>query len=197
MKEDGAPDNPYAAPTAEEPPPPLAVGRIGPFYFTDGRFLIVRDGAELPTVCPVSNRPVDQDGWRNKTQISYTPPWVFLLILVNVIILLIVALAIQKKAKITYSLAPDIRAGIVRKRSIGAALLILSAGCFVVGFNYLDRSDHAGILMLLALLLLIASLVFFVIANPMKALKCKDGWFKIKGCSSEFLSTLPTYTSPF
>ena len=42
-----------------------------------------------------------------------------------------------------------------------------------------------------------ASLVFFAIANPVKAVKSRDGWFRIKGCSREFLATLPVQQSPF
>jgi len=167
-------------------------------YFSDGKFLVVRDGAELPELCMLTNQPAGPGAWRKKVQIAWTPPWVFALILVNIIVVLVVMLLTQKKAKITYSLSAAGRGRIVRRRIIGLLLLAAAVGAVAFCILQADVPDWASVTIgLLGVVSFIASLIVLLMANPIKALKHKDGWFRIKGCSGEFLSTLPQHDSPF
>lgn len=184
--------NPYAPP-AETSLPPSPTSSV--YYFCDGDYLVVRDGADLPPVCVRTNEPAGDGAWRKKVAIAWTPPWVFVLILVNILVLLIVALITQKKAKITYSLSTAARAAIVKKRGIGFFLLLATVVLVFLAFTW--TSEFAWMCGLAGLVSLIAALVFFVIANPIKVVKFRDGWFRIKGCSKEFLATLPVQLSPF
>ena len=185
--------NPYAAPADL-----TASGGLDDAvsFFRDGKFLTVRDGAELPEVCLLTNEPADERAWRRKVRIAWTPPWVFLLLLVNLIVLLVVMLVTQKKAKITYSLSAASRSRIVFRRSIGFVLFLGFIGAIAFGIMS-DSEAAAGIAFAAGLVSLIAALVFFMIANPVKVLKFKNGWFRIKGCSEDFLARLPEYPSPF
>ena len=84
--------NPYAAPADVAT---VAGVDCGVTFFRDGRFLVVRDGAELPETCVVTNEPADRGSWRKRVRITWTPSWVYVLILVNLIVLLIVALILE------------------------------------------------------------------------------------------------------
>jgi hypothetical protein len=192
--------NPYTPPVAAPPlppPPPVPSPQGSHYYFRDGDFLVVCDGAELPNTCVRTNEPVDPAGWRKKMQITWCPSWVFITLLGGLLPLLIVMLIAQKKAKITYSLGTAARARILRRRGIGFGLLVLSLGMMAVGANQSSAWDLAGLVIFGGVVALIVSLVFFIIANPVKVVKFRDGWFRIKGCSKEFLATLPVQMSPF
>ena len=184
--------NPYAPPVEASAPPAIP---SDVFYFRDGDYLVIRDGAELPNVCLRTNEPAGEGSWRKKRTMTWNPPWVFILILVNILVLILVALLTQKKAKMTYSLSAASRASIVKKRGIAFVLLLATVGLFYVGFTQLG--DLVGVGMLGGILCLIASLIFFAIADPIKVVKFRDGWFRIKGCSKEFLLTVPVYFPPF
>jgi hypothetical protein len=182
-------ENPYAAPSNLASLPEVPADTL---FFRDGQFLVVRDGAVLPHVCVVTNQPATATDWRKKTRISCFPIWVFALILVNIIVLAIVALVMQKKATITYSLARSARDRIVRRRSAGWLLLILFGALSGYGLAY-----ESGAAAIMAAVALVAGLVFLVISNPIKAMKYKKGWFRIRGCSRGFLDALPEFPSPF
>lgn len=187
--------NPYTAPAdlAARMTPDETVS-----YLRDGDFLVVRDGAEMPEVCLLTNQPAGPGSWRKKVRITWAPPWVFALILINILVVLIVMLIIQKKAKITYSLCSAGREKITRRRNIGFVLLILGIGAMGYGFTSKgDPSWPAMVAGLLGIASFLTSLVMLVIANPIKVRKYKDGWFSIKGCSKDFLATLPHTQSSF
>jgi len=103
----------------------------------------------------------------------------------------------QKKAKITYSMGTAARAKISKTRGIGLGMLVLGLGMLWAGASQLGGSDATVYLVFGGILVMIASAVPFVMANPVKAVKFRDGWFRVKGCSKEFLATLPVQASPF
>ncbi len=52
--------------------------------------------------------------------------------------------------------------------------------------------------MLGGIVVIVMSLILFSIANPVKVVKFRDGWFRLKGCSPEFHDSLPPMpSSPF
>jgi hypothetical protein len=189
--------NPYAPPAAESLPILLPKTETGYFY-RDGKFLVVSNHAELPSRCLLTNQPVGEGGWRKSVAISWTPPWLYVTLLAGALIAIILILILQKKAKITYCLSPEGRGRIGRKKTIGWLLLAGAIALVFAAFNLPDGSALTGISIIAALVALITSLVFFAIANPIKAVKYRDGWFRVKGCSPEFLDSLPTMPgSPF
>ncbi|MBC8003623.1 MAG: hypothetical protein H7X97_13640 [Opitutaceae bacterium] len=188
--------NPYAAPVAQALPPLLPTTATGYFY-RDDKYLVVSNHADLPHRCVLTNQPVAPDGWRKPVAIAWTPPWVFVTLLAGALVALILILVLQKKAKITYSLSPEGRGRIQKKKMIGWLLLLVAIGLFVAAFN-LDDESMLGISVMAGILTLLASLVLFSVANPVKAVKFRDGWFRLKGCSPEFLDSLPAMpSSPF
>ena len=102
----------------------------------------------------------------------------------------------QKKARITYSVCSLVRRKIILRRSIGFVLLLSSIGLFFFGATA-DIDEMLGIVIASGFAAMIASLILFVIASPVKVVRFKNGWFRIKGCSPDFLDSLPEYLSPF
>lgn len=187
--------NPYATPQASSPP--VSSSNNHSAFFRDGKFLVVRDGAVLPERCLVTNKETSHADWRKRVTISWFPSWVFITILLNLIVMAVAMLITQKKAGVTYSLSREIRWKIRKKNYLGFAFGLGAIGLFVGGFTIWSEADSVGAAFLVGILLAIFSLICFVVANPLKAIKYKDGWFRLKGCSEEFLETLPTFPSLF
>ncbi len=184
--------NPYSAPAAIRgaTPPPIPFNHSSPLYFRDGKFLVVRDGAELPDVCLRTHESVGGGGWRKKTPILWTPPWIIALILFSPPIGAIVMFAVRKRARITYSLSGDARGKIIRWRFIGVALLMAAIALFFMAAS--SNDDDTMLSMIIGgFAALLASLLPLALANPIKVAGYENGWFKIKGCSPAFLDTLP------
>ncbi len=189
--------NPYAPPVTEVLPALLPTTQTGYFY-RDGKFLVVSNHAGLPSRCVLTNQPVGERGWRKTVPIAWTPPWVYVTLLAGALVAIVLMLVIQKKAKITYCLSPEGRGRIRKKQMIGWLLLAGSIGLICTGFKLLDGSALTYIALIGGFLFLIASLIAFIVANPVRAVKYRDGWFRVKGCSPEFLDSLPVMPgSPF
>ncbi|WAC20641.1 hypothetical protein OVA24_04510 [Luteolibacter sp. SL250] len=184
--------NPYSAPAAlpDATPPPIPFHLFSPLYFRDGKFLVVRDGAELPDVCLRTHESVGGSGWRKKVPIVWTPPWVIALIVITPLIGLLVMMITRKRARITYSLNGDTRGKILRWRFIGAALLMAAIGLFFMAAGS-NNDDTMLSLIIGGFAALLAALVPLAISNPIKVAGYENGWFKIKGCSPAFLDILP------
>lgn len=189
--------NPYAPP-AEDGALGLMQEMETNLFFREGKFLVVRSGAELPHRCLRTNHPVGEDGWRKRVVITCIPSWIYLTLLAGILFTIIFIVIFQKKAKITYSLSPAIRRGMRHKRLLGWVLLLSSIGLFFAGLTMIENSEYISIAVISACVVLVIALVAFKVANPIVAVKHRSGWFRVKGCSSEFLDTLPTMPlSPF
>ncbi|WP_193213387.1 hypothetical protein [Luteolibacter marinus] len=186
--------NPYAPPSAAGSLPSLTAGVSA---FRDGKFLMVSDGALLPECCLVTNRSTGQEDWRKQVKISWYPTWILITIIVHLLLALVLMLIFQKKAKVTYSLSKETRGKIVKKRLLGFGLMVPSVVLMSAGIAYSDRIEGAGAAILGGILALIFGLIALVVANPVKVTGHRNGWFKIKGCSPEFLETLPVFRGPF
>lgn len=182
--------NPYTPPAEIPSPPNLSTASPGFFYFRDGKFLVVRDGAELPEVCLRTNEATSGHGWRKKMPIVWTPPWVISLFIVgSPILYAIVALATQKKAKYTYSLSQATRSKIIRRKIIGAVLFLTAVSLIIMG-AFLDDQNFIIGCILGGIVLIFVSLIPMTLANPFRVSGYQNGWFKIKGCSPDFLDSI-------
>lgn len=149
-----------------------------------GNELVVPQGAALPPYCVKCGQPATQ--WVKKN-FSWHAPWVLVLVLLNLLIYLIVALAISKRQKLDVPLCD----AHYRKRRTqllaGWGLLIgaIPAG-MIVGSTGGD--DMAGLGFLLGFAMVIASLVFLAIASrPLKPKLIDAGEGRYGGVSAAFL----------
>ena len=97
------PQNPYSAPQTDiANSSPKAGGTI---HQEDG-LLVVPIGTELPDICLISGRR--SSGRYFDKKLTWSPPWVFIFILVNLLILLIVYLIVRKQGRLKYYLDQEV-----------------------------------------------------------------------------------------
>lgn len=187
------PLNPYSAPEVIDAPPGPDWSRlVAGGFFRDGRFLVIRDGAELPMACVKSGESAPAGSWRKRRLMSWSPPWVFIGLLGGLLPLLILMVVASKKAHLVYSLGPAAARRRANLQLVG--LLLLGASLASIAGVITETIDGDLVLPLIlgSIAGIIASLVFFIVSNPLRAIGHRKGWFKIKGASPGFLDTLET-----
>jgi hypothetical protein len=177
------PLNPYAPPKSIIEPARLdSLGRC----WRKGNLLFMEQGAALPCRCVKCNAPVTTPIKARKIY-WHAPGW-FLLILVNLLIYAIVALAIRKKATIAPGLCPKHAS---RRNAWMAFGWLGSLGGLFLGMWGLisQHGDFIGIGFLLFFVALIAGLIGARIVTPTRI---DPQLITLKGCGREFLDSLPS-----
>lgn len=181
-------ENPYSPPVAP-PDPTYPKVHQSTGYFADGHLLVIRDGAILPSRCIKTNQPIGPADWTKTKKLTWTPQWVWLLILVSPVVLIIVAIIVQKKANLTISLSRPIRSKQVKQSAFGWCGAAL--GLVILLFSAVQDQDWITWGIVGGILLIVTGLIFVALASSMlRVAKFKDGWFSIKGCSPGFLKSL-------
>jgi hypothetical protein len=175
---------------ASDPYAPPAASVAPEAFFRQGDLLLVRAGAELPLLCPISGRPVDPTAPRPPRKLLWVPV-LCLAFLLFLPLLLLIPLFL-KTAGISYSLSPRVlKQTRTKKRNAFAALGFGSL--LFIGALFIP--DNVGIYLIgtTGILLVVLSLILFLLAPPLRASGYRDGWFQIKGCSPTFLAALPAF----
>lgn len=209
MSEEDDP-NPYAPPVVSETSAPKRL-----FGQRDG-LLAVRDGAELPHVCVISNVVVEAEEKRETKRLSSAPSWyenfpsvaffIPLLFFQNtrdfwkhipidpwMVMIFVIFLPsailqfIWKRADVTFSLAEVWQRRFTRLRILGHVFTLLVFCALMFGI----RSQIPWFIPSLAMISLIAGFVISAKSHPMSVVKYRDGWFLINGASPDFVASLP------
>jgi hypothetical protein len=146
-----------------------------------GKLLVVtRTGSVFPNRCIKCNTPVQ--GKLFKRTLHWYPPWVFL------IGGIIAAMFVRKSAQIELGLCE-----VHRKKRIRN--ILLGCGLFFGGlvFLFVSAANEWGIVALLSLVVLIAGIVFMVMAIVVSAARMNDKYAWIKGAGKPFLDMLPEW----
>ncbi len=191
--------NPYAPPTV------LSDASSDASYFRDGAFLVTRDKVELPKRCLRTNEEVPDGAWRKSTQMAYTPRWIFFLLPLGIIPFAIAVGLTQKRMKLVHSRSPATLKTRTKWRILVFICLALFIGCFYAIYYMFDHRVQGvkpNVNLVISLVSVgILSLIPMSVAGQMaqlyRAKKHFNGWFWIKGCSPEFLKTLPEFPSAF
>jgi hypothetical protein len=153
-----------------------------------GKQMVLRAETPLPDNCIRCNAPVS--GYRLKRTLYWHSPYWYLLILVSLLIYVIVALCIRKKAIIHIGLCDRHR----KERGwfiAGAWLAVLSSIAMVVA----GVSNGSGGLILGGIVLFIVAAVVGVMkGGVVTAAKIDDGVAWVKGAGPAFLANLPEWT---
>jgi len=153
----------------------------------EGRRLVARSDTPLPDRCVCCNAPAN--GYRLKRQLYWHPPAYFLLIVISILIYVIVALIIRKRAVLHVGLCEQHRAK--RKRVILFSWLSVFLGLIMI---FVGFGTHGGI-SLLGLLVLLGAAIYGVIAARIVApTKIEKELVWLKGPGTEFLDTLPLWS---
>jgi ABC-type uncharacterized transport system permease subunit len=143
----------------------------------------------------VSNQP----GARRTTRVLswYHPAWLFL-ILVNVLLFVVVALIVRKKAKLSLSLSEQV--GARRRRAIlGSCTLLLAAlgACALISAGIVPRGLNGALLLAAILAALAAALWASLGTRSVSAKRMTSGFVWLKGVHPDFLAGLPEWQSGY
>ena len=165
----------------------LGIGSaVAPSAYREGQVLVVPCGCRLPAACVRCGKP--SEDLLSKT-FRWHSPWLYILILVGVLFYVIVALVVQKKARIDIPFCHRHRLWRSRMNMVGAVLLIGSVPLSIL-LGLLDVDG--GIVALVAVATAFAgALVFGIVGGSFAAVYIDENCAKFKGASQQFLSLLP------
>ena len=161
--------NPYAPPRA------ALVTQAPAQFWRDGNALVVPVGSTLPPRCVKCNQPALEPMHRRK--LSWHHPGWFLLIFVNILLYIIAALIVRKKAEVTCGLC----ARHLRTRRI---YLAIGWGGLALGVALVFSTPPVGVLVVLAGV--ITGMIGSRIVHPGRITK-EEVW--LRGCGEEFLDS--------
>jgi len=162
------------------PPTSVMVWRSGPV-------LVMNKGASLPDRCVKCNAPAN--GYTLKRNLSWHSPYLYLLIVLNLLIYAIVAVIVRKKAQVKIGLCDSHRS----KRRLAIALGWLLGLGGLVGL-IAGVANESGLVALAGFAALIAGIVFGTRASVISAKKIDGDVVWIKGPCRPYLDTLPEWS---
>jgi hypothetical protein len=173
--------NPYAPPKASLEP--TGNGNC----WRDGKVLVMLADTPLPHRCIKCNAPAVTPV--KKRKVYWHHPALYLLLLVNVIIYAVVALIVRRTATVAPGLCPEHR----KRRLLG---LWLGWGGSLAGLAlfFFGLSVDKTPLILVGPLLIVAAIVGgIVFARVVYPQRIEKDYVRLKGCSEEFLASLPDF----
>jgi len=183
--------NPYQSPAEPTYPvaPPVDDGtRDG--LWREGRLLVMHKMAPLPDRCVKSNRPAN--GRRLRRKLYWHHPAVFLAILAHLLIYIILALVLRKKATIHIGLSDEWFARRRRVIATASCLMAVSVLLVILGIVGLETSDGSALLIVVGILLFIGAAIYGLLCARMVApTRITDTHVWLKGVHPDFLADLP------
>lgn len=170
--------NPYA-------PPQTKVIEINDGQCTrEGDAVLIQRGSDLPPRCIKCNAPIEEP--IKEIKLYWHSPWLYLLILVNILLYAIVGLIVRRKV----SVSPGLCKTHAAKRRRGLfTFLGLAGACsgLAIGLVGADQSEAAIALFLFAILILI---IGALVSRKVYAKKITKEYARIGGCKEPFLASL-------
>jgi len=155
--------------------------------YRDGRILVVPSGASLPAICVKcgerSGKPLTKTfRWHSR--------WLYLLILPGLLFYVIVALVVQRKARIDVPFCASHRSWRSRMNIAGAVLL---TGSLPTSFLLASLEVNGGVVALIAVAMAFSGLVVLaVVGSSFNPVFIDETCAKFKGANEKFLSLLPS-----
>lgn len=171
------PHNPYAAPDSELDVLPQHCSR-------DGKFALLPSGCDLPARCIKCNAPVAIAP--KKTTLYWHTPWLYLLILLNILIYIIVGLIARRTHAVTPYLCDQHR--LRRRRRMQ---LSFGASLACIALTFVGDHFQSGAVFGLSIF---GALIFFIVglfvSRRLYANKITKEYTRIGGCGEAFLASL-------
>ena len=166
------------------------VGPSGGQLWRFKRQLVCRPGASLPDRCVKCNVPTH--GSRMKRQLYWHPSLVYLLILVNLLVYVIVAMIVRKRATLQVGVCAAHRKR--RLLIIAGSWLTALAGMALIFYGL---SNNQGGLSLIGLIAFLGAIIVGAVLGPLvSAVKIDNEYVWVKGVCREYLETLPEWSGP-
>ena len=161
---------------------------LAPTAHRDGNLLVIPSGATLPPNCIKCGKPVSGN-FLTKT-FRWHSRWLYLLIFIGLIAYVIVALIVQKKARISLPLCTEDRLWRSRMGIATAALLI---GSIPASFLLAALGVDGGWIALTAVMMALAGLVTLgLLGGSFSPVYIDNNLSKFKGAGGDLLALLPS-----
>jgi hypothetical protein len=171
---------------AEGVSPATALGMV----WRVNRQLVMRPETPLPDRCVKCNAPAN--GYQLKRQLYWHHPALYLLIIVSLLVYVIVAICVRKKAVIHIGLCEHHRKQ--RGYVIAGSWLAVVAGVIML---IAGISNSSGGLAVAGIALLLGGAIFGAVRGPMvAAAKIDKDYVWVRGPGQAFLADLPEWTGP-
>lgn len=173
-------ENPYAMPQSA-----LDDGSPQEQAWREDKLVVMRLGGSLPCRCIKCNAAADTNAKMHT--VYWHSPWLYLTILLNILIYVIVAMLLRKRAKINPALCQHHR----RRRLLGqfGAVLAMAVGIFLLIHGATEHQDVALILGILFILL--AIIVAMAVSRLLTPTFIDEQVVKLRGAKEAFLESLP------
>ncbi len=156
-----------------------------------GKKLIMNRDAILPPRCIKCNEPAEHNSVTRK--LYWVPGAYYLLILLNLLIFLVVAMVVRKKAEVTYCICDRHRAKYRNLNWAAGGLFLASLGLFFWGASEIGNSG--GMLILVGVISLLASLLIAAFSGRViYASRIDNDKLTLGGAGPEFLDQFPEWT---
>ena len=183
--------NPYAAPMAETT---LAASESWQGLWRDKRDLVMHKDAKLPNVCVKTGVQTTHAGVVRK--LSWHSPWLALAILINLIVFVILALVLSKRATIEIPLSDEARAR--RKSNLmfcwlaGLASLAAMFGCIFLLVNSQDvHPVFVGGIFVGLISMIVAVMIGQGVSRILRPTRITKTHIWLRGVHSNILDDLP------
>jgi hypothetical protein len=178
--------NPYAPSRASLAGAAAVPAEVGGTW-RDGAVLVLSREASLPSRCVRCNEPAEEPTKSRK--VYWHNPWIYLLIVVNLLIYAVVALIVRKKAVV----APGLCSVHKRRRRIGIAIawavFLAGVASICMGVRNGDSAGLGGGM----LLILLSALAGVIVSRILRANRIDAKYVRLKGCGSAFLDSMPPF----
>jgi hypothetical protein len=181
-------DNPYAAPQSYSPPVP-AYAAPGEGLWRKGNVLVMHRDAVLPDRCVKSNQPAMG---RLKRKLTWHHPAIFISLLVSILIYVILALVLSKRATIYIGLSEEWFGRRRQAMLIGWGMVLASVALIILGAAMVDSTPEAGWMIAVGVLAFFAGAIYGLLrARMVWPRRMNDQFIWLKGVHPEFLGELP------
>ncbi|MEO1295939.1 MAG: hypothetical protein AAFW75_09065 [Cyanobacteria bacterium J06636_16] len=156
-----------------------------------GNLLVMQRDAELPDRCIKTNQPAN--GRRFKATLYWHHPAIYFVLLINLIVYLVVAIIVRKKATVYFGVTEETlrkrRRTILWSCSVGLAGIVL----FFAAFS-LQSESVMGTLVFLGFSLILGGLIGGIIkATLVRVARMEDEYIWLRGVNKDYLALLPEW----
>jgi len=150
----------------------------------DGRWVVVGTGSDLPPRCILCNEPAQLPA--KTIKIYWHSPWIYVLILLNILLYAIVGLIARRSASVSPGLCAVHSA--TRKRRIIVSTIVF--GLFLAAGIALVANGDAAMGVTLFTLSLITLVVMRILTRKVYAKRITKEYATLGGCKEPFLASL-------
>lgn len=150
----------------------------------DGKFVIVPIGSDLPPRCIKCNEPAEEPV--KEIKLYWHSPWLYLLILLNILIYAVVGLIVRSTVRVSPGLC---EAHAMQRRRKIFIFLSLATGCCIGGIGAMQmKAPEAAAFLFLAML--VSLVIALVASRKVYAKKITKEYARLGGCKEAFLASL-------